>query len=65
VLDPWRIVLSRRAEGGAAPEALAGMTASLRTELASLAALAADRTADFDRAEAALLRAAAHASTPR
>jgi argininosuccinate lyase len=65
VLDPWRIVLSRRAEGGAAPEALAGMTASLRTELARLAALADARTASFDRSEAALLQAAEQATRAR
>jgi argininosuccinate lyase len=65
VLDPWQIVLSRRAEGGAAPEALAGMTGQLRTELARLAALARERTAGFDRAETALLEAAEQTSHPR
>lgn len=55
VLDPWQIVLSRRAQGGAAPDALATMVASLRTALADLAARARQRTAGFDRAEQALL----------
>ena len=58
VLDPWRIVLSRRAEGGAAPEALARMTAALRVELDALGDAAAARTAGFDTAEEALLDAA-------
>ncbi|GAA5164188.1 argininosuccinate lyase [Pseudonocardia eucalypti] len=51
VLDPWRIVLSRRAEGGAAPDALASMVSGLRTDLAALADRGAIRTAAFDRAE--------------
>ncbi|MQA12764.1 MAG: argininosuccinate lyase [Pseudonocardiaceae bacterium] len=55
VLDPWQIVLSRRAQGGAAPEALATMVTSLRTTLADLAVRARQRTAGFDRAEQELL----------
>ncbi|HEY1969194.1 MAG TPA: argininosuccinate lyase, partial [Pseudonocardia sp.] len=58
VLDPWRIVQSRQAEGGAAPEALARMTAALRAELDRLDADAAARTAAFDDAEARLLATA-------
>jgi len=41
------------------------MTGQLRTELARLAALARERTAGFDRAEAALLEAAEQTSHPR
>jgi argininosuccinate lyase len=55
VLDPWRIVLTRRAEGGAAPDALADMVAALRTGLDALDARAAARTAGFDRVEQELL----------
>lgn len=55
VLDPWRIVQSRRADGGAAPEALARMTAALRGDLDALGAAAAARAAAFDAAEQALL----------
>jgi argininosuccinate lyase len=58
VLDPWRIVESRRAEGGAAPAAVARMAGELRTELDALARAVADQTAGFDRAEQQLLRAA-------
>ncbi len=58
VLDPWQIVLSRRAQGGAAPDALATMVASLRPTLSELAARAHQRTAGFDRAERELLAAA-------
>jgi argininosuccinate lyase len=58
VLDPWRIVQSRRAEGGAAPEALAEMVLRLRADLAELAELAARRQAAFDHAEQDLLRTA-------
>jgi argininosuccinate lyase len=58
VLDPWRIVLSRQADGGAAPAALARMTEALRTELAALADDACRRTVGFDAAEEALLAAA-------
>ena len=55
VLDPWRIVLTRGAEGGAAPDALADMVTALRTGLDDLDARAAARTAGFDRAEQELL----------
>lgn len=55
VLDPWQIVLSRRAQGGAAPDALAAMVTSLRRALGELAASARQRTAGFDRAEQRLL----------
>jgi len=58
VLDPWQIVLSRGARGGAAPEALGRMTASLRGSLADLGATAARRLADYDAAETELLDAA-------
>jgi argininosuccinate lyase len=65
VLDPWRIVESRRAEGGAAPVALARMAGELRTELDALARAVAGQTAGFDRAEQQLLRAArAAAASP-
>lgn len=63
VLDPWQIVLSRAAQGGAAPDALASMITPLRTRLDELDTLAADRTAGYDRVEAQLLdtaRAVAH-----
>jgi argininosuccinate lyase len=59
VLDPWRIVESRTAEGGAAPVALAQMAGELRAELDALADAVADRVAVFNRAERELLRAAA------
>jgi argininosuccinate lyase len=58
VLDPWRIVESRQAQGGAAPAALDRMTAALRTDLAALTAEANTRSAAFDAAEDALLDAA-------
>jgi argininosuccinate lyase len=58
VLDPWQIVLSRGAQGGAAPAALAAMVGSLRTTLTELDATAAARAAGFDRVEQALLDAA-------
>ena len=63
-LDPWRIVLSRDAQGGAAPPAVARMTASLRTTLADLDARARDRLGAFDRAETALLDTARRATGP-
>jgi argininosuccinate lyase len=62
ILDPWRIVQSRRAEGGAAPEALAEMVLRLRADLAELAELAARRQAAFDHAEQDLLRTARKAA---
>jgi argininosuccinate lyase len=55
VLDPWQIVLSRRADGGAAPTALARMTAQLDDSVAKLATRAGAKLAEFDRAESALL----------
>jgi argininosuccinate lyase len=58
VLDPRAIVGSRRAEGGAAPEALAQMTANLREVLRGLAAEAERRAEGFEAAEAALLERA-------
>ena len=58
VLDPWRIVLSRDARGGAAPEALARMTTELRTALQTLAASADERRSAFDAAETTLLEKA-------
>ncbi|MEJ7726674.1 MAG: argininosuccinate lyase [Actinomycetes bacterium] len=55
VLDPWQIVLSRGAQGGAAPSALAAMVSSLRAELDELDATATDRLGHFDGVEQALL----------
>jgi argininosuccinate lyase len=55
VLDPWRIVLTRQAEGGAAPAALESMARQIAGELAELEATARRRTAGFDAAEQALL----------
>jgi argininosuccinate lyase len=55
VLDPWRIVLSRQADGGAAPAALARMTTQLHDNAADLAARAEAKLAAFDRAESGLL----------
>ena len=54
-LDPWRIVLSRDAQGGAAPPAVARMVAALRTDLGDLDTRARSRLATFDDAEAELL----------
>ncbi|GEL20139.1 argininosuccinate lyase [Pseudonocardia asaccharolytica] len=62
VLDPEQIVGSRRAEGGAAPAAFADMTRGLRAELRDLATEAAARSAEFDRAEEALLARARETS---
>jgi argininosuccinate lyase len=55
ILDPRQIVASRRAEGGAAPEALAAMVADLRGTLGALADEAVARSEAFDRSEQALL----------
>ncbi|MEK6439339.1 argininosuccinate lyase [Pseudonocardia sp. T1-2H] len=55
ILDPRQIVASRRAEGGAAPEALAAMVADLRGTLGALAGEAVARSEAFDRSEQALL----------
>jgi argininosuccinate lyase len=54
-LDPWRIVLSRDAQGGAAPPAVARMAAALRSELGDLDTRARGRLAGFDAAESELL----------
>ncbi|MFC5996344.1 argininosuccinate lyase [Pseudonocardia hispaniensis] len=62
VLDPELIVASRRAEGGAAPAAVADMAHGLRATLCDLAADATARTAEFDRAEQALLARAREVS---
>ena len=64
VLDPWRIVLSRRADGGAAPDALARMVAELRGAAGELSTAAATRAAHFDAAEQRLLATARAAATP-
>jgi argininosuccinate lyase len=64
VLDPVSIVGSRRAEGGAAPSAVADMVAELRATAAELASAAARRREDFDRAEQALLQAAEAGGLP-
>jgi argininosuccinate lyase len=58
VLDPARIVASRQAEGGAAPEALARMTGRLRAELDELRVRAQARDTAFDAAEHELLKQA-------
>jgi len=58
VLDPWQIVLSRQAQGGAAPTALRRMTGNLRASLDELEATVGERAAAHDRAERALLAAA-------
>lgn len=63
-LDPWQIVLSRDAQGGAAPPAVARMTAALRADLDDLAARSRDRLAAFDGAEAALLETVRQATGP-
>ncbi|MEJ2885244.1 argininosuccinate lyase [Actinomycetospora aeridis] len=63
-LDPWRIVLSRDAQGGAAPAAVARMTADLTHRLDQLDARARERLAAFDGAETALLDAVRQATTP-
>jgi argininosuccinate lyase len=58
VLDPWQIVLSRGAEGGAAPDAVADMIRNLRTRLEALTERAEQRTDSFDRSEQNLIRTA-------
>ncbi|MDN5861359.1 MAG: argininosuccinate lyase [Pseudonocardia sp.] len=58
VLDPRSIVAQRRAEGGAAPAALAAMIADLREVLAGIGDAAAERAAGFAAAEEALLERA-------
>jgi argininosuccinate lyase len=64
VLDPRAVVATRRAEGGAAPEALASMITGLRERLRELAARAEERGAHFDAAEERLLAAARAAGPP-
>ena len=61
VLDPRRIVATRTATGGAAPEPVAAMVADVRTQAEALAAAAHARTAAFAAAEAALRAEAAAA----
>jgi argininosuccinate lyase len=51
-------VLSRGAQGGAAPAALGRMTEELHRSLDELSAAAAARAAGYDRAEQALLATA-------
>jgi argininosuccinate lyase len=58
VLDPWQIVLSRTAQGGAAPQALAAMIDSLKPAIARVDTAAKERTERFDRVEAELFAAA-------
>ncbi|GAA1840318.1 argininosuccinate lyase [Pseudonocardia ailaonensis] len=58
VLDPRAVVATRRAEGGASPEALAAMITSLRERLRGLAARAEEQGARFDEAEARLVATA-------
>ena len=58
VLDPWQIVRSRNAQGGAAPAAVGQMTSTLQATLDELAAAAVRSEEAFDRAEAAVLDAA-------
>lgn len=55
VLDPWAIVASRGALGGAAPEAVAAMVDELRGEVRALVETVDLRVGGFDAAEAALL----------
>ena len=64
VLDPWQIVLSRSARGGASPEALTRMTTALHVELSDLATAAAERSAGHEAAEAALLATARRDAAP-
>jgi argininosuccinate lyase len=63
VLDPWQIVLSRQAEGGAAPAAVRHMIANLRAATEKLDAAVGQPVAAYDHAEAALLDAARAAVT--
>jgi argininosuccinate lyase len=62
VLDPRLIVLTRSAQGGAAPEAVRAMVDSCRVEAEALRAEAAKWKASFDAAEEALLSAARSAA---
>jgi argininosuccinate lyase len=58
VLDPRQIVLTRSAQGGAAPAALHAMVESSRAETAALRTEAARWKGSFDTAEDALLASA-------
>ena len=58
VLDPWQIVLSRTAQGGAAPDALRAMIGSVESASARIAQGARERGERYDRVEAQLLKAA-------
>ena len=55
VLDPRRIVATRTAVGGAAPEVVEAMAASCSAQAADLMRAARTRRAGFDEAERALL----------
>ena len=59
VLDPRRIVATRTAVGGAAPEVVEAMAASCSEQAARLLATARASRGDFARAERTLLEAAA------
>ncbi len=61
VLDPWQIVLTRTAQGGAAPTAVDKMISDLQPQLTDLAEAARRRTDHFDHTEANLLAAAKEA----
>ena len=63
VLDPWRIVLSRSARGGAAPEEVARMAAGLRESAAEIAARADRRLTTYRRAEERAVRLARERAT--
>ena len=56
VLDPQRVVQTRQAQGGAAPELVVNMAEDLAKSARSLRAAAERSLADFDRAEADVLR---------
>jgi argininosuccinate lyase len=58
VLDPWQIVQSRTAQGGAAPVALEKMVSALQPDLAALTDQARRRSERFDQVESALLEQA-------
>ncbi|MFC4947296.1 argininosuccinate lyase [Pseudonocardia sp. GCM10023141] len=62
VLDPWQIVLSRKAEGGAEPAALARMVDDLGRSAVDLDVRAQARIDEYDRAEEALLDTARKAA---
>ncbi len=61
VLDPAQIVLSRTAQGGAAPDALRQMVDAVRPQLGDLAEAAIKRSNHFDQVDAALLEQAREA----